>query len=382
MNFDRLKDFLDFYLPMLGVPGSDTVIYKDHQEIFRHTTGFDNLKNRIPLKKDNVYNLYSCTKVATCIAAMQLVERGEILLTDPVHIYFPEYKNLTVERRTPEGEVYLERAGKPMLIQHLLSMTSGISGNLNRPAVNRLIAEKGDECTTRDIVRAFPADPLLFEPGEGFCYGLSHDVLGAIVELVSGMDLEEYMKKHIFEPLGMKETTFKVTNLNYGRIASQYEYDNIGRCAIEIPRDQNNFRFTRNYFSGGAGLMSTVDDYILIADALANEGVGKNGNRILSAAAVRLLSSPTLEGRAVEDYKAMRHDGYVYCNGVRRMEYPGKVGSLVPEGFFGWDGMRMCLCFSDPKNKIALFHAEHINGFNPILIPRITNVLYSCLDKD
>ena len=382
MKFDRLRDFLDFYLPMLGVPGSDTSIYIDHQEVFRHTCGFNSMKNRIPLKSDNVYNIYSCTKVSTVISALQLVERGEILLTDPVHIYFPEYKNLTVQRIAADGSVYIEKARKPMLIKHLITMTSGLDYNLNRPAINELIAQKGNACTTREIIKAIASDPLIFEPGEGYCYGLSHDVLGGIVELVSGLTLGEYMRKHIFEPLGMKDTTFNITNLNYGRIASQYDYDSIGRCAMEIPRDQNPFRFSLNYESGGAGLLSTVDDYVLIADALANDGVGKSGQRILSSAGVKLMSMPTLEGKAADDYNLMRHEGFVYCNGVRRMAYPEKAGSLVSKELFGWDGMRMCMCFADPERKLAIFHAEHINGFNGILIPRILNVLYSCLDEE
>lgn len=382
MNFDKLKNFLGFYLPMLGVPGSDTVIYKNHEEIFRYTCGFDSLTNRTPLKNDALYNIYSCTKIATCVAAMQLVERGEIMLTDPVHIYFPEYKNIKVQRVLPDGGITYTAPAGPILIKHLFTMTSGFDYNLNRPAVNRLIAESRGACTTLDVVKALGKDPISFDPGENFCYGLSHDILGGIVELVSGVSLEDYMQKKIFAPLGMKDTTFKISNLNYGRIASQYDYDNIGRCAVEIPRDDNSYRFSSNYFSGGAGLLSTVDDYILLADALANDGVGKSGNRILSSAGVRLLSSPALNGAAKSDYEKMGHGGFAYCNGVRRMVDFVAGGTLVPEGVFGWDGKRMCMCFSDPGNRIAIFHAEHIDGFHSILLTRIMNVIYSCLDED
>ncbi len=382
MNFDKLRNFLGYYLPMLGVPGSDTVIYKDHEEIFRHTCGFDSLTNRTPLKKDAIYNIYSCTKIATCVAAMQLVERGEIMPSDPVHIYLPEYKNVLVRKSYSDGSTALVHPESPILIKHLFNMTSGLDYDLNRPAVARLIAESRGECNTLDVVKALAKDPIAFEPGEHFCYGLSHDVLGGIVELVSGMKLGDYMKKNIFDPLGMKDTTFNIDNLNYSRIASQYNYDNIGRCAVEIPRDSNEYRFGRNYQSGGAGLLSTVDDYILLADALANDGVGKSGKRILSSAAVRLLSTPTLSPTATKDYSCMGHHGFDYCYGVRRMVDIEAGDSLAPEGLFGWDGKRMCMCFSDPKNKIAFFHAEHIDGFHSILLARIINVIYSCLDDN
>ena len=105
MNFQPLRDFLDQYLPMLGVPGSDTVIYKDHKEIFRHTSGYDDIVNKTPLRKDAIYNIYSCTKVATGVAALQLIEKGEILLSDPVYAYIPEFRELTVEIKDESGNV-------------------------------------------------------------------------------------------------------------------------------------------------------------------------------------------------------------------------------------------------------------------------------------
>ena len=121
MNFQPLKDFLDSYLPDIGVPGSDTVIYMDHNEIFRHTTGYDSLSRRTPMRSDLIYNIYSCTKLATAVAALQLIERGKLVVTDPVYKYLPEFKNLTVKVKDSDGNVIGTRpAEKTMLIQHLL----------------------------------------------------------------------------------------------------------------------------------------------------------------------------------------------------------------------------------------------------------------------
>lgn len=380
MNFDRLKDFLDYYLPMLGVPGSDTVIYKDHEEIFRHQSGFDNLKYRITMRPDAVYNIYSCTKLATCVAALQLIERGEILINDPLHVYFPEYRNLTVARKGADGKVRIEKAKKPILIRNLFSMTSGLDYNVRRQGIDRVKKDTDGRCPTLDIIRALPEDPLVCEPGERYVYGLSHDVLGGVVELISGMKLGDYMKKNIFDPLGMKDTTFDITHGNYERLACQYEYDSIGRCAIEVPKDTNIMRFGPEYQSGGAGLLSTVDDFILLTDALANGGVGKNGNRILSSASVKLLTSPSLSPEQMPFFEYSHNMGYDYGLGVRVMRDPAKAGSLMPKGVFGWDGMKMALSISDPENKIAIFHAESISEMNSIIIPRLTNVIYSCFE--
>ena len=261
-------------------------------------------------------------------------------------------------------------------------MTSGLDYNLRRSGIDRVRAQTDGKCATLDIIRALPEDPLSCESGERYIYGLSHDVLGGLVELISGMKLGDYMKKNIFDPLGMKDTTFEINHGNYERIACQYEYDSIGRCAIEVPKDSNIMRFGSEYQSGGAGLLSTVDDFILLTDALANGGEGKNGARILSSAAVELLCSPSLNAEQSVGFEYSHNVGYAYGLGVRVMNEPAKAGSLVPKGAFGWDGKKMCLSISDPKNHIAIFHAEEIDSMNAILIPRLLNVIYSCFDEN
>ena len=261
-------------------------------------------------------------------------------------------------------------------------MTSGLDYNINRPAINHVKISSSGKCPTLDVIRALPQDPLAFNPGENYNYGLSHDVLGGLVELISGMRLSDYMKKNIFEPLGMKDTGFRIEEINPGRIASQYTYDSIGRCAIEIPSTENEFRFGSEYESGGAGLHSTVDDFILLMDALANCGVGKSGKRILSSRSVELMKSTLLNDHQIKQFAVLHNTGYEYAYGVRVMRDPASAGSLVPKGCFGWDGKRMCVAASDPDHRIAIFHAEHIDCMNSIVLPRLMNVIYSCIETD
>ena len=380
MNFDKLKDFLDYYLPMLGVPGSDTIIYKDHKEIFRHTSGFNSLKNRTEVRRDAIYNIYSCTKIATIVAILQLVERGELLISDPIYIYLPEYRSVNVLKPDSNGKCNVDIAKNPILVKDLIGMTSGYDYSFDRPSVSAVKALTAGKCPTREVVRALATDTLLFEPGEKYCYGLSHDILGGLIEVVSGMNLGEYMKKNIFDPLGMVDTGFRIEEKKLGRVASQYTYDNIGRCAIEVDPLENVCRFGDDYESGGAGLLSTVNDYVLLMDALANGGVGANGNRILSSRSVDLISSSILSPEINRQFAIYHNDGYEYCYGVRVMREPGRVGSLVPAGVFGFDGKKMCVAISDPFNKISVFHAEHIDGMNGILLPRLMNTIYSCIE--
>ena len=364
---------------MLGIPGSDTVIYKDHEEVFRYTSGMDSIRLGTPMKRDLLYNIYSCTKVSTAIAATQLIERGELVVTDPVYAYIPEFRNLTVKVKDAEGRVIGTRpAATTMTVGHLLTMTSGLDYNLSRPAVKRVIGETDGRAPTLDICRALAADPLEFDPGDDYRYSLSLDVIGGIIELVSGMSVAEYMKANIFDPLGMKETGFKSDAKD--RFATQYRYDDENGMAVEIPFEEVPYRFGSEYESAGAGLISSVDDYILIADALANGGVGKNGNRILSNYGIELMRANKLNEKQLATYAVSHNRGYGYGYGVRVNMTPETAGNLAPRGDFGWDGAKLCYLSADPISKVALFHAEHMGGLGNVVIPRLRNLVYSCLE--
>ena len=370
---------MDYYLPMMGIPGSDTVIYKDHEEVFRYTSGMDSIRLGTPVKKDALYNIYSCTKVSTAIAATQLIERGELVVTDPVYAYFPEFRNLTVKVKDAAGNVIgIRPAETTMTVGQLLTMTSGLDYDLNRPAIKRVIAETDGRAPTLDICRALAEDPLEFDPGEDYRYSLSLDLMGGIIELVSGMSVAEYMKANIFDPLGMKDTGFTSTEKH--RFATQYRYDAESGSAVEIPFEDLPYKFGTEYESAGAGLISSVDDYILIADALAHGGVGKNGNRILSNYGVELMRANKLNEKQLATYAVRHNSGYGYGYGVRINMTPELAGNVAPKGDFGWDGAKLCYLSADPSSRIALFHAEHMGGLHNVVIPRLRNLVYSCFE--
>lgn len=380
MNFEPLKNFLDTCLPTLSIPGSDTVIYKDHKEVFRYQSGYDNIAAHTPVRPDALYHMYSVTKVSTCVAATQLIERGEILVTDPISAYFPEYRHMGVRIDLGNGRSEIEDAKNPILIGHLLTMTAGLDYNLNRPAINRVRAATAGKCPTLDIVRALAEEPLGFEPGTDYRYSLCLDVIGGLVELVSGKKLGDYMKEYIFDPLGMKNTSFGLTESKLARLATQYNYDGVSKSAVEIPKNHNPYVFGSEYDSGGAGLISTVEDQILLADALTNMGVGKSGNRILSSYGVNLMRTNNLHGKAHDTFNTKHLTGYGYGYGVRTNLYPEQAGNLMPVGEFGWDGAKLSYLSACPENGVAIFHAEHMGSMHAVVIPRLRNVIYHCLD--
>ena len=361
MNFDRLTNFLDYELPSYGIPGSDTVIYVGREEVFRHTTGFDSLKDRTPMNPKALYNLYSCTKVATAVSATQLIERGEIVATDPIYAYFPEFKDVRVAVKDESGRVVDTRPVKNhVTIQHLLTMTSGLNYNLDLPAIKRFKEETGGKCPTVKFPSYLATEPLGFEPGERWLYGLSLDVIGSLIELVSGVSLGEYMKENIFDPIGMKNTSFGFTEEKVRRLAAQYNYDTEKCVAVEIPRDFNRYVFGSEYESAGAGLISSVDDQILFVDTLTHLGLAKNGNRILSERGVNLIRGDMLTPDVLPTFNTSHNRGYTYGYGVRVNKTPHLYGNLSPVGEFGWDGAKMSYISCDPENKISVFHAEHI----------------------
>ena len=382
MNFQPLRDFLDYYLPMLGVPGSDTAIYKNGEEVFRYQSGYDDLRLKTPVRPDAIYNIYSCTKVATVVAIMQLVERGEILVTDPLYAFIPEFREMRVVRKNENGEITGEhRAKTPITVKHLLTMTSGLNYSFEHANLDELMQRTEGRAPTLDVCRALAKSPLEFEPGEQYLYGLSHDILGGVIEVVSGMRLSEYMQKNIFEPLGMSDTSFHIDPTKISRLACQYEFDPVSRQAISIPSTTCTIRLGRDFDSAGAGLASTVDDYVLLADALANGGVGKTGNRIISEYSLDVMTANMLNEKQLAKFRTGLNDGYGYGYGVRVNMEPASVGNLAPVGDFGWDGKKLCYLSADREGKVAIFHAEHMGGLNNIVIPRLRNLAYACLGK-
>ena len=379
MNFAPLKDFMDYYIPMLGVPGTDIVIYKDHEEIFRYQSGYDSLRDGTPVRPDALYHMYSCTKIATCVAATQLIERGEILATDPVYAYIPEFKDIKVRGKNPDGSEYVVSAANTLTIEHLLTMTGGLDYNLERPGILKVIEETDGRAPTLDVVRALAADPFDFEPGTRFQYSLCLDVIGGLIEVVTGQTVGEYMKNNIFDPLGMTDTSFDLDEERIARLATQYEYDSKLGVAREVEKTENRFKFGSEYQSAGAGLISSVNDQILFADALANYGVGKTGNQILSKAGVELMSANHLNSEVLKTLDMLQAKGYGYGYGVRTNMEPTLVGNLSPVGEFGWDGARGSYFSCDTKNRIAFFYAEHMGGLHPVILPRLRNLVYSCL---
>ena len=348
MHTEDLKAFLD----SKGIPSGDVIIYYKHKEIFRYTCGFKDSAKTVPLKGDELYFLYSASKPITCVAAMRLVERGIISIEDPVSKYIPEYAHLTYRAG---GEI--KECKNVMKVRHLFAMRGGLSYDLNMPSV-RECKEKDPHADTLTLVKSFAKTPLLFEPGTRYQYSLCHDVLAAVVEVASGMKFGEYLKKEIFEPLGMTRTGFKVTPELLKEFAAQYRLTD--GVYTEVPLTCA-YQLTDNYESGGAGLYSCVDDYIKFADAMANCGTAANGYQLLRPETVDLMR--VNQNEVDINLPGPVRPGLGYGFGMRVMLDKRLANSDAPTEFeFGWDGAAGTYVSMDAHHGITCVYAQHVLG--------------------
>ena len=358
-NFQDVAAFLDDIASWL-IPGADCIVYKNGKQVFRHQTGYADVETKTPIAPGMLFNMYSATKLSTCTAALQLLERGKFLLTDPVAAYLPEFSDMTVACKI-DGKEEIVKAKRPVTVGQLFSMTAGLDYELDTPEVRAVQERTGGACPTREVVKAIAKRPLSFEPGTHWQYSLCHDVLGALVEVVSGQRFGEYLREHIFEPAGMKHTGFERNAEIEANMASQYEYDEAARCYKNVGK-ANRFRLGSEYESGGAGLISCADDYVL------------------SHAAIDLMRTNQLDETAMQDFDWPHLVGYGYGLGVRTMVDKAKSGSLGPVGEFGWDGAAGVYMLVDPENRLAVFYMQHmLNGQHPYIHPRLRNIVYQCL---
>lgn len=373
MSFQALTAYLDS-LSDRGVPGCGLTVWQEHRPIYRHTTG-----ERTPgvsMDGSETYWLYSCTKVLTMTAATQLIERGLLQLDDPVSDYLPAYAHLMVN---DGGEI--RPAKTVMTIEHLMTMQGGLDYDLNVPAIRRCL-EADPNASTRQLAEAFARKPLNFDPGTHFRYSLCHDVVAAVVEVASNQRFSDYVRENITGPLGMKTATFHPSSAEFARMAARYHWNEREQPILE-DNTVNPYRLTPAHESGGAGLVSDLDSYILLADALANDGVGCSGARILFPASIDAMRQNRLTGPSRTDYDTLCNKvGYGYGLGVRTLT--DAASSRSPLGEFGWDGAAGAWMMIDPEHRLAAFYVQHVMSCGRAFAefhPTIRNLIYEGLDK-
>ncbi len=338
---ERTKEFTKSFLDG-GAAGFDVAIYKSGECILRHRMGYNDIENKIEMKGNERHYIYSCSKPITCCAALQLLEKGLYSLEDKLSDYMPEFKEMTVS--TPEG---IKKSKKPILIKHLFEMTAGFSYDIYTPQLEKCREETGGRCPTRETMKYLAREPLLFEPGEGWNYSLCHDVLAAFVEVISGEKFEDYTKKHIFDVVGMKDSTFLLPDNELDTLSKQYKYDYDKREPFDMGKGLC-YKLGSEYASGGAGCVSTVDDYIKFLEGVRTDVLLKSETR-------KLWQTDRLTGKARENYFSdITRTNHGYGLGIRCRREDG--GRYVD---YGWGGAAGAWLALDDENEFSMYVGIH-----------------------
>ena len=387
-HLSKIQAVLDSSVAKGKISGANCLIFKDGKEIGYWESGLADIENGAKFKRDTLCRLYSMSKPVTAVGVLKLVEDGFVELDQCVSEFLPEFGNLKV---CDNGRI--RKTYRPLKVQDLMNMTSGYTyggdDDEGRRQTSALVGELNahfDTITTREFARRIADIPVTFEPGTNYEYGFSADILGALVEAVTGQRFSVYMKEKIFDPLGMKDTGFWVPSEKQSRLSKVYRrpedgtnkptlftWNNLG---IQDKMDKE-----PAFESGGAGLVSSVDDYMRFVNMLVNGGE-LDGVRILQEGTVRFMSGAKLRSNLQQffDWKMEHMSGYSYANLCRVCQEPGQCKFMAEKGEFGWDGWLGPYMLVDPKNKLGLVYLQQMCDSGTTEITRaIRNILYSSL---
>ncbi|MCC8106802.1 MAG: beta-lactamase family protein [Clostridiales bacterium] len=388
MQTDRIGRAADYMEEILrqeikdgGVPGASfAVLYRGETVIRRH----------INYAPDAIFRVYSMSKPITAAAAHILWERGKLDWNTSLSYYLPEYEHMNV--LTDEG---LVPAARPIDLIDLLRMTSGIVYPDTDPAgqkmdelfsrIQREIA-MGKQTSTQELCRLIAERPLAFHPGERWRYGLSCDVMGAVIEKVADQPLSEFYEKEIFRPLGMEDTGFYVPKEKQDRFTTLYEVAESMETPLRYKEATGRHLCLTEcltppaFESGGAGIVSTLDDYAKFADMLAHYGKGKEC-QILGRKTVESFEHGQLSEVQKKTIYFDQIRGFTYGNFMRVYDDRTEAACSGNEGEFGWDGWTGPYFMANPKEEFAFVLMLQVGGYyNPQMIRRLRNTAYSIVE--
>lgn len=351
-RLSRIHPTMQRYVDAGKLAGVQTLILRRGQIVHHDCVGMRNIEAAQPLSPDTIYRIYSMTKPITTVAALMLFEEGRFHLYDPVANYLPAFKDVQVCERSGVLGPDLVKPSTPMTIHHLMTHTGGLSyGWFEDTPVDALYRQAGimEPATNRDEWLARVASlPLVSHPGAAWRYSVSTDVLGALVEVLSGQSLGDFFQERIFGPLGMVDTAFHVPAHKADRFAAVY---GPGLQVVDAPQ-RSQFLQTDRIHSGGGGLVSTTADYLRFAQMLMNHGE-LGGERLLGRKTVELMTLNHLPASIMPiaiGISPVRGCGFGL--GVRVLEDVAASQRLGSVGEFGWGGAANTDFWVDPKEEI------------------------------
>jgi CubicO group peptidase (beta-lactamase class C family) len=365
-NFSALDSIINLQINKHNTPGAVGLVIKDGKVLYDKAFGYANLESKTPMSTQSIFRIASQTKAVVSVAFLQLVEKGAVGLDDPIEKYFPAFSAQKVISAKGDSFQLVDRA-RSVTIRDLLTHQSGISSGDEYPKYAYLYKKynldkplNGSYVTLAEEVAQIAQMPLMHQPGERFSYGLSTNVIGALIEKISGLRLDQYLLKNISEPLGMKDTYFYLPKNKKDRLVKLYAKNTDTSLALVPPALFNaDYPLQKNstYFSAIGGLVSTTYDYAKFLSCLLDRGELSNGSQLLSKSMIDSLTTNQLGA------KTFIFGGFPSLNtfglGVGLTSTKGQVVNNASEGSYFWGGAFNTAYMVDPKRKlITLFYFQ------------------------
>ena len=381
---ENIRKYLnDTYVEDGKYVGTMTLVSRKGEVAYLDSIGFMDRENARPMQEDSIFRIYSMSKAITSIAIMQLFEKSKFRLDDPVHWYIPSWKNLRVYQSGIYPNFLTSRPKRHMTIRDLLTHMSGLTydfmykSNVDAAYRKTKVQQAG---SLEEFAEILSTLPLEFSPGDKWNYSVSTDVLGYLVEVMSGMKLEEYFKEYIFEPLEMTDTSFSCPEEKLDRLASLYEHIPNGEPRLlEIP-----FLNTK-MASGGGGLFSTMSDYHNFCSMLVNQGEF-NGTRLIGRKTLELMTvnhlpdNQDLTEMSESAFSETPYAGVGFGLGFSVMLDPAKSQTTSDIGEYGWGGAASTVFFINPKEDMFVIFLTQLLPSSTYQVRReLRSLVYSAL---
>lgn len=378
-----IDDLVNEYISKNWLTGAVSIVIKDNEVVQYKGYGYADAESKKPMPKNAIFRIMSQTKAITSVGIMILYEQGKLLLDEPIYHFIPEFKNPVVLDKFNDADTTYTTvpAKREITFRDLLTHTSGLDytdiGSSKVQAIytkNHIPSGLGYfDSDLLDRMKALGKLPLSFQPGEKWQYGLNSDLLGCLIEVISGMNLDDFFKKNIFEPLGMNDTYFNVPASKADRLATVYTEDSLHH----VIKWSHTFRhidpdyptMNKHYFSGGAGLSSTAFDYAIFMQMLLNGGI-YNGHHILSKRSVEMMTSGQLEpGISGNDNFGL---------GFQITSEKSEAGGARYAGSFSWGGYYGTTYWADPKaHLVCLFMTQQTPNSHGDVERKFESLVYS-----
>lgn len=378
----RIRVAMQRYIDRGLVPGTVTLVARRGRVVHFEAQGSRDVEAKAPMTTDTIFRIASMTKPIASVALMMLYEEGHFLLSDPISKFLPEFAEMKVAQVAPANErvgvpYKLVPAARPITIKHVLTHTAGFPNSyrgITQSEFAKNYARKTPNETMADVTKRLAQMPLNFHPGDAWEYGPATDVVGRLVEVISGMTLDEFLRKRIFGPLKMPDTYFYLPNSKLNRFAANYQPDDQNSKKIKLTEAPNaESRWVKephNYFSGAGGLVSTAADYFRFHQMMLNGGE-LDGARILGRKTVELMTV-----NHIGDMQAwLTGPGYGFGLGYRVAKDVGQTALLGSVGEYGWGGAFCTYFWVDPVEEMIGIVMTQVRPYDHLNIRQEFQVL-------